>query len=588
MRLFLVTFCTAILAESAVKPIPDAVVIGAGIAGLSAALEAARAGGRVVVIDQSTVGGGHAILSNGAVCIVNTPLQVAQKIEDNAELAEQDFLKRGEDTQSAWATRYVRDSKEQIYDWFTGLGVRFEFLVKPPGNSVPRLHLAKGKGWGLIGPLLQECLRHPSIQFLWATRAEALILKNGSVQGVRTKDLRSGKTAAIRAKSVIVATGGFGSNLPMVLKHWPADQPRPKRLLLGAAHTATGSGHEMTSRAGGTLERMDHQWSYVLGLPDPRDATGARGLAAFNFSGIWVNQQGQRFTQEFGDPKISLASLLRQPGGSYWTVFDEKGKSGFTVTLAGWDNFQDVAKIAYDTEGVTLRANSVAELATKMGVPARTLRQTLDRFNELTIEGVDSDFQAFGPKTSPKPKPIDSPPYYATRFFPITRKSMGGIRVDTQCRVLTSAGEPIPNLFAIGEVTGFAGINGRAALEGTFLGPGAFMGRIAGRAVVENASTDAPHELRAMPPAPSRKTFTNGECLSCHDVAKDLRKERIGYWHYEQSHRKAIDRSYQCAQCHSDLYPHDAKRHTLDRLAQTLNCVSCHGIQSGKALPVEP
>ena len=413
----------------------------------------------------------------------------------------------------------MRESKGQIYDWFTSLGVQFDFLVRPPGNSVPRLHLAKGKGWGLVGPLVQECLRHPLIQFVWATRVDNLVVQNGAVRGVRVRDLRSNRTATIRAHNVIVATGGFGSNLSMVLRNWPAGEPKPERLLLGAAHTATGSGHEIVSRAGGTLERMDHQWSYVLGLPDPRDPTGARGLAAFNFNGIWVNQDGKRFTQEFGDPKATLASLLRQPGASYWTVFDEKGKNGFSITLAGWDNLRDVARIVYDAEGVTRQANSLAELAAKMGVSATALQQTVARFNELTKDGIDLDFQAFGPRTSPKPKPIDSPPFYAARFFPITRKSMGGVSVDLQCRVLTAAQKPIPNLFAVGEVTGFGGINGKAALEGTFLGPGAFMGRIAGRIVAPKAEHAPSVELLRVPVPGTKQDFLNSECLSCDAVA---------------------------------------------------------------------
>ena len=267
----------ATLVKGAATATPDVLVVGAGISGLSAALEAARSGARVIVVDQNTVGGGHAILSNGAVCIVDTPLQTAQKIQDGVELAEQDFLSRGEDARTEWVTRYVRESKSQLYDWFTNLGVQFEFLVKPPGNSVARLHLAKGKGWGLVGPLFQECLRHPLIHFVWATRVNDLIFQNGVVRGVRVRDLRSNKNATIRAHNVIVATGGFGSNLSMVLKNWPVDEPKPERLLLGAAHTATGSGHEIVSRAGGKVERMDHQWNYVLGLPDPRDPTGARG-----------------------------------------------------------------------------------------------------------------------------------------------------------------------------------------------------------------------------------------------------------------------------------------------------------------------
>ena len=121
-----------------------------------------------------------------------------------------------------------------------------------------------------------------------------------------------------------------------------------------------------------------------------------------------------------------------------------------------------------------------------MRVPPANLRATVSRYNELAKQGIDLDFQAFGEKTFPKPKPIDTPPFYAAQFFPLTRKSMGGVDVDLNCRVLDKAGRAIPGLFAVGEVTGFGGINGKAALEGTFLGPGIYMGRIAGRRIAQD------------------------------------------------------------------------------------------------------
>jgi len=242
------------------------VIIGAGVSGLSAALEASRAGSAVTVIDMSTVGGGHAILSNGAVCIVGTPLQEMNGITDTVALAQSDFLSRGREADRAWVESYTENSRVWLYQWLTDLGVDFRALARPPGNSVPRLHLARDKGWGLAGPLLRECFRRPNISFSWATRAEKLVLRAGAVLGVDVRDLRTGRKRTIGADAVIVATGGF---------------QRPTRILLGAAHTATGSGLELLRNSGGTLTRMDHQWNYVLGLPDPRDPARQRGLAAF-------------------------------------------------------------------------------------------------------------------------------------------------------------------------------------------------------------------------------------------------------------------------------------------------------------------
>jgi predicted oxidoreductase len=211
-----------------------------GIAGLSAALEAARAGASVLVIDMSTVGGGHAILSNGAVCIIGTPLQEIKKIADSPALAEKDFLARGEDNDARWVAAYVRDSREWLYDWLTELGVSFESLVRPAGNSLPRLHLARGKGLGLVEPIYRACLGRPNIRFLWSTAAEDLLVREGRVTGVKVRDLRRGMRRDLNARHVIVATGGFQTNLKTVLENWPSDLPRPTRLLTGAAHSATG------------------------------------------------------------------------------------------------------------------------------------------------------------------------------------------------------------------------------------------------------------------------------------------------------------------------------------------------------------
>jgi uncharacterized protein len=499
----------------------------------------------VLVIDMSTVAGGHAILSNGAVCMIDTPLQRAKNIVDSTALAEKDFLARGEDNDRRWVAAYVHDSKEWLYDWLTEMGASFENVARPAGNSVPRLHLARGKGLGLIEPIYRACLAQSNIRFQWATVAEDLIVRNGRVTGVRVRDLRRQTRRDISARNVIVATGGFQSNLKTVLENWPSELPKPSRLLLGAAHSATGSGHDLVRRVNGSVSRLDHQWNYVLGLPDPRDLRRTRGLASFNFNAIWVNAEGKRFTQEFGDEKLGLRALLDQPGGTYWSVFDDKGTDGFSITLAGWENLGEVRRLVYETPGVVVTADSLDNLAAALRVPAANLRATVSRYNELTVKGVDVDFQAFGEKTFPKPKPIDTPPFYAAQFFPLTRKSMGGIDVDMDCRVLERTGRVIPGLFAVGEVTGFGGINGKAALEGTFLGPGIYMGRIAGRRIAQDLARPRRPDLNPQPRTEivsSQRTFNEADCLKCHDVAKDVTRQRPGYWHYEQSHTKALSR----------------------------------------------
>ena len=269
-------------------------------------------------------------------------------------------------------------------------------------------------------------------------------------------------------------------------------------------------------------------------------------------------------------------------------MFDEQGKDGFSITLAGYENLGEVRRLVFETPGLVVTADSIEKLAVEMRVPAENLRATVSRYNELAAQGVDVDFQAFGEKTSPKPRPIDTPPFYAAQFFPLTRKSMGGVDVDLDCRVLDRSGRPIPGLFAVGEVTGFGGINGKAALEGTFLGPGIYMGRMAGRRIAQGLGRPRPPDGHAPTATSARTDFSNLECLKCHDVAKEIRQQRPGYWHYEQSHAKALSRQYPCSSCHGDLFPYRARAHRLDRASIVASCRACHGVQPREGPPARP
>jgi succinate dehydrogenase/fumarate reductase flavoprotein subunit len=270
-------------------------------------------------------------------------------------------------------------------------------------------------------------------------------------------------------------------------------------------------------------------------------------------------------------------------------VFDEKGKDGFSITVAGYENLNKVRQLVYEPRGVVLTADSLDQLAAAMRAPAENLRATVSRFNELTIKGIDVDFQALGEKTFPKPKPIDTPPFYAAQFFPLTRKSMGGVDVDMDCCVLDQSGRVVPGLFAVGEVTGFDGLNGKAALEGTFLGPGMYMGRIAGRRIARDlARSPRPDGNASTAAGSTQATFSNAECLKCHDVAKDVKQQRPGFWHYEQSHAKALSRQYECSSCHGDLFPYRAAAHRFDRVSVVTYCRACHGVQPREAPLARP
>jgi uncharacterized protein len=572
-------YSVSLLARPPAKPNAEILIVGAGISGLSAALEAAREGAKVTVIEMSSVFGGHAIMSRGGVSIVGTPTQQSSKIEDTPELAYNDFMKWGEDADPGWVRYYVDHSRAEIYDWLTPMGVVFQGVIRPDGNTVPRFHLTKGTGFGLVSPLYRECLKNPNIKFKWNIRMRSLISRHNRVIGVAAEELRTGTMRNFYADAVILATGGFQSNLVMVQEFWPKSLSFPDRLLLGAGYNAVASGHLAAQQVGATLYNMDHQWNYALGLPDPRHPGKSRGLPAFNPDSIWVNAQGHRFVNEFGSNKENFPALLNQKPPTYWAIFDEQGKRSFNISLAGW-TFQQTEEIILSNPDLVKSSSTIEELAAQAGLPVSTLAETVRRYNQMIEQGEDKDFGRFGPGRSPAPaKKIEEPPFYAVQLFPVTRKSMGGIRVDLSCRVLDGQKRPIPGLYAVGELIGFAGINGKAGLEGTFLGPAIVTGRVAGRAVSADLKIPKPN-VTAAPSAELVKTPASTEqgkpCQTCHKINLLISKSRGGYWHFEKSHGLVLDRKWECGQCHSELSPYRRKAHRIDRLAQVNNCKFCH------------
>mgnify|MGYP005728495675 FL=1 len=218
------------------------------------------------------------------------------------------------------------------------------------------------------------------------------------------------------------------------------------------------------------------------------------------------------------------------------------------------------------------KADTIEELAKKAGLPAENLKATLARYNKLVDDGRDLDFDRFGPdkteynnRASPK---LDSPPFYAMQAWPLTRNSMGGVAIDTGCRVLGKDRKPIPGLFAVGELTGLAGINGKAALEGTFLGPCIVTGRVAARTILDR---------KVEKPKPLPKETLR--CVNCHDVEALVEEPRPGFWHFEQSHKIVLERKLNCLLCHAELAPYDEARHKMNAKKLTSSCVGCHVAQ---------
>jgi predicted oxidoreductase len=558
----------------------DVIVVGAGIAGLSAALEAERAGARVLLIDRNSVAGGHAVMAGGF-ALVDTALQRTKGYRDSPDIAFRDFMAWGEDSDAWWARTFAEQSGEQVYEWLTAMGVQFAMILDTPEDTVPRFHFTRGAAINAVLPLIRAALERGRIEFLPNTRVSGILRRDGIVSGVRTVNTRTGGKRLYRAGAVVLTTGGYQGNIEKVRETWPATTPPPPRLLIGASRFATGSGLELAEPFGAAYARLDHQVTFVNGLPDPRDPTGSRGLLTQNPAAIWVDSTGRRFTNELASSKVTGQAVLRQaPGGTHWIVFDAAGARQLVVRGTAWLSTQAIRREILDNPALVKQSDTIPALAKAAGLPADALAETVRRFNRFVEQGMDTDFGRIGPGAAgPSPTPIRQPPFYAMQLFPMTRKSMGGLVIDHETQVLGGAGQRIRGLFAAGEVTGVAGINGSHGGSGTFLGPSVLTGRIAGRNAArlalggEPLVTPEPETATATAPAvPPGDQARKGPT----DLAALLARQRRGYWHFNVSHRLVTERGTACETCHKGPWAPGPAISRAERLTQLDSCTRCH------------
>ena len=551
----------------------QAIVIGAGLSGLSAAVEMGRSGVDVLVVDMNSVAGGHAVLAGG-VALVGTPVQERAGIQDSPDLAYTDWMEWTGDGDPYWTRYYAENSREMIFDWVTEMGVDFVRVAPAHGNSVPRFHFTSGRALHLVLPMFRTALPMPNVSFLWNTRAEKLLQEDGRISGVVVTDLRRGSVRSLRAPHVVLATGGFESDLQRVLANWTPGLPRPDRLLIGSAISATGSGHDMASNAGAALARIDRHYIYINGVVDPRDPEGSHALTAGNEHSMWVNAKGRRFTNETGHDKNILVDLLQQEPSTYWAIFDQTTRDGFAARGASWLKNPMQSHPVLDNPQTAQQAQSLRELAALTGLPADALEDSVRRFNAMIEAGVDTDFGRFT-SAAEAPPVIGQAPFHAVQMFPMTRKNMGGVAIDRQARAVDQQGNVIAGLYAVGELNGSVGINGKYGLDGMFLGPAILTGRLAGQSIAAAVSTgqEAPAlHLSSAPPDAGDWQAT----LTAADLASLLAESRNGYWHFQVAHGLVLERGYECALCHSAQLPFSPLDDRQSMLAQTQVCSNCH------------
>jgi predicted oxidoreductase len=541
----------------------DAVIVGAGLAGLAAAAELADAGKRVVILEQEGGDylGGQAWWSLGGLFMVDTPEQRRLGIRDSRDLAWQDWrgsaqFDRPEDH---WprkvAEAFVDFAAGEMRPWLHKMGMRWwpvvgwaergGALAHGHGNSVPRFHLTWGTGPGVVEVFERRVRGHVAkglIGLKFRHQASRLIKTNGAVTGVAGEILelstvgrgeQSGRAVIgefeVHGGAIIVTSGGIGGNHDLVREVWPVDRlgPPPKRMLAGVPHHVDGRMVAIAQETGAAVINADRMWHYVEGLRNWNPVWpnhGIRILAAP--SSLWFDAMGVRMEAPFFPSFDSLGTLKRilSTGHDYsWLVLNKTIASKEWVLSGSEQNLDftgkdwravlknrrggkappSVAAFLEKGEDFVIRDN-LADLVAGMNALSgddlldhARLRDQIEARDREVLHSYSKDAQVAAIHNARryigdrifrvvKPHRILDPahgPLIAVRLSILTRKTLGGLHTNLDGQVLDVSGEPIPGLYAAGEVAGGGGggYHGYNALEGTFLGSCIFMGRNAGR-----------------------------------------------------------------------------------------------------------
>ena len=463
----------------------DVVIVGAGGAGMAAAYEAAKEGASVIVAELDSTYGGTAALSGGGCFAVGTPLQKKKGFEDTPALALEDWIRWGQgEADEEWARYYIEHSLHDLYEWLQSLGVVWQDVHLNEGNRVPRWHSPQGFGKLLAMKLYEGAQGAGAQTWLFDLRIGSILEKDGRVIGVAGENRTSGEKIEIYGKAVVMATGGFAGSREAVRRYAPWLDKYD--YYVAGNPNCTGEGHEMVKAAGGYLTHMQNLWIYVYATPDYQDTERERALVIRFFpraQDIWLNAQGKRFhNEDLSGGGSGTSAVLSQKPAFAWSLNDANTITGMVVMdsvyTADFSRMHEKKLALLNESPFIVKADSLAALAPGMGVNPGTLIETVTAYNNSVAAGSDS---TFGRNVKGLQK-IEQAPFYAIRFFPAVRKTIGGVKTNLKCQVLDKQFKPIPGLYAAGELAGMAGghIQGKASLEGTMLGPSIFSGRVAG------------------------------------------------------------------------------------------------------------
>lgn len=444
----------------------DIVIVGAGGAGLTAAVQAASGGDlKIVVLEKQGILGGNTNYSTGGINAAGTQAQKNLGIQDSPDLFYEDTMKGGKEKNIPALVRSLVDHAAATISWLSSLGADLTDVGLMGGSSVRRTH--RPQGGSAIGPHLMKVLKEASgksnIEIRTSNKVLGLLSEAGAVKGVKVENA-DGSTYRLQAKAVVIATGGFGANLQMVTRYQPS--------LAGFATLnhpgATGDAFSWLADVGGNTIQMEYIQIHPTAEADNHIliTEAVRGNGA-----ILVNHAGNRFVNEMETRDVVSAAILNQKNADAFLVFDQSVRSSLSSIET------------YASQHLLKEAKDLTALASLIGLPASAFSATMARYAAFQKAGVDEEF---GRNKTQMPTPLETAPFYAIRVKPAIHHTMGGIQVDTGLHVLKADGTPVPGLFAAGEVTG--GIHGANRLGGNGVADIVVNGKIAGQNAADYAT----------------------------------------------------------------------------------------------------
>lgn len=434
----------------------DILVIGAGGAGLVAALTAARSGAHVIVLEASDSAGGNTSHSSGVIQAAGTPEQqsLAGISDDSPEKHAQYYLACGEGQLNEDIVHLACKRAPQCIEFMKELGLSYDVVYgNGPIPNVeaelqqPRIHLA-GKdendlqyGQAHVAALLKAA-QDLDVEFIYGTRAVKLLQDTHQVvEGVLTENKKyyRGKQA------VILATCSYDRNIDMArsFSHHMVQALNDNRAL--TVPTNIGDGIKMAMEIGADLDGMGG----FIGLSNNIGGTPTLPHVP-EVPGIIVNKYGHRFVSESDHYAWVVRALFNQEDHLAWGIFDSHAYA-LTGSVVGGVNpmSDDFSKEIAD--GTVIQASTIEELAVALNIPIDNLKKTIDQWNnDMTQLKSDSQF----PSRRAGLIPIDTPPYFATRCYDYNLGALGGLKINNKTQVLHVSGQPIPHLYAAGQVVG--------------------------------------------------------------------------------------------------------------------------------------